>query len=165
MVGGTKNPSVPKLKFPVPEGVMSSAFGYRRGIFHSGLDISAPKGDPVKACADGKVVFVGSRKGCRSYGQTVLLDHGGNVFTHYAHLSAIHVRPGQSVTSGRQIGLVGSTGRSTAPHLHLEVKVGRQFHNPLFYFPSGELKNIEVAKSFTDTPMGPVGVRRRPGRR
>jgi murein DD-endopeptidase MepM/ murein hydrolase activator NlpD len=161
ILNGKKNPAVPDLTFPVDGGCLSSPFGYRRGIFHSGLDISACKGDPITACADGRVVFTGSRKGYRSYGLAVLLDHGRNVYTHYAHMSRILVRKGQKVAAGEKIGLVGSTGRSTSPHLHLEVKVGSQFYNPLAYFPSGEIKRIEVAKSFSETPMGPVSSRRR----
>jgi murein DD-endopeptidase MepM/ murein hydrolase activator NlpD len=161
ILNGKKSPVVPDLTFPVEGGCLSSPFGYRRGIFHSGLDISASKGDPITACADGRVVFTGSRKGYRSYGLAVLVDHGRNVYTHYAHMSRIHVRKGQKVATGDKIGLVGSTGRSTSPHLHLEVKVGSQFYNPLVYFPSAELKRIEVAKSFSETPMGPVSSRRR----
>jgi murein DD-endopeptidase MepM/ murein hydrolase activator NlpD len=161
LINGKKNPRVPDLKFPVEGGVLSSAFGYRHGVFHSGLDITACKGEPVLACSSGKVVFTGSRKGYRSYGQAVLIDHGKEVYTHYAHLSRILVSKGQKVSAGDTIGLIGSTGRSTAPHLHLEVRVGSQLYNPVNYFGCKELKNIEIAKSFTDTPMGPVGTRRR----
>jgi murein DD-endopeptidase MepM/ murein hydrolase activator NlpD len=161
ILNGKKSPVVPDLTFPVEGGCLSSPFGYRRGIFHSGLDISAAKGDLITACADGRVVFTGSRKGYRSYGLAVLVDHGRNVYTHYAHMSRIHVRKGQKVAAGDKIGLVGSTGRSTSPHLHLEVKVGSQFYNPLAYFPTSEIKRIDVAKSFSETPMGPVSSRRR----
>jgi murein DD-endopeptidase MepM/ murein hydrolase activator NlpD len=161
ILNGKKNPLVPDLLFPVEGGCLSSPFGYRRGIFHSGLDITAAKGDLVTACADGRVVFTGSRKGYRSYGLTVLVDHGKDVFTHYAHLSRILVRKGQKVAAGEKIGLIGSTGRSTSPHLHLEVKVGGQHYNPVAYFPPSELRRIEVAKSFSDTPMGPVSSRRK----
>lgn len=151
-----RNPKVPDLKFPVPTGELSSAFGYRRGVFHRGLDIAARKGDPVLACADGHVAFTGTRKGYRSYGKTVLVDHGRDVLTHYAHLSKITVRMGERVRRGQTIGLIGSTGRSTAPHLHLEVKVASQFYNPLAYFPPSQLNGIQVAKGFGQTLMGPV---------
>jgi Peptidase family M23 len=156
ILDGKKSPVVPDLKFPVRGGCLSSPFGFRHGVFHSGLDIAAAKGDPITACADGRVVCAGSRKGYRSYGLAVLIDHGHNVCTHYAHMSRILVRKGQKVVAGQTIGLVGSTGRSTSPHLHLEVKVGSQFYNPLAYFPSSELKRIQVAKDFPEPPMGPV---------
>lgn len=158
-----KNPAVPDLCFPVPGGCLSSGFGYRHGAFHSGLDISSAKGDPIYACADGMVIFTGSRKGYRSYGQTVLVDHGGDVFTHYAHVSRILVKAGQKVRRGERIALVGSTGRSTSPHLHLEVRVGNQLFNPYAYFSQRELRGIQVARGFSGIPLGPVGSRRRVG--
>ncbi len=158
---GKRNPKVPDLKFPVDGGILSSAFGYRRGIFHSGLDIAACKGEPIKACANGQVLFTGSRKGYRSYGQTVMLEHGDGVCTYYAHMSRILVRRGQKIRTGDVVGLVGSTGRSTSPHLHLEVRVGPQLYNPLVYFPRDQLKTVEIAKCFNQTPMGPVSSRKR----
>lgn len=156
LLSGKKNALVPKLAFPIQCGTLSSPFGYRRGIFHSGVDIAASKGEPILACADGVVAFAGTRKGYRSYGQTVLVDHGNDVLTHYAHMSKILVRKGQKIAKGDTVGLVGSTGRSTSPHLHLEVKVGSQLYNPMSYFLPEQLKEIQVAKSFSDTPMGPV---------
>jgi hypothetical protein len=157
-----KNPLIPDLMFPVQAGALSSGFGFRRGIFHAGLDITACKGHPILACADGKVVATGSRKGYRSYGQTVLIDHGRNVFTHYAHASRVLVRPGQKVLKGEKIALVGATGRATCPHLHLEVRVGNQLLNPYHYFAPAQLRGVEVAKSFFGRPMGPVSSRSRP---
>lgn len=151
-----RNPRVPDLLFPVPTGELSSAFGFRRGVFHRGLDICARKGDPVLACSDGHVAFAGVRKGYRAYGKAILIDHGRDVYTHYAHLSKIAVRLGEKVRKGQVIGAVGSTGRSTAPHLHLEVKVGSQFYNPLAYFPPQQLTGIKVAKGFGQTFLGPV---------
>jgi murein DD-endopeptidase MepM/ murein hydrolase activator NlpD len=113
----------------------------------------------VLACADGRVTFTGNRKGYRSYGQAVLVDHGRDVTTHYAHLSKILVRKGEKVRRGQRIALVGSTGRSTSPHLHLEVKEGDQFYNPVAYFNPQRLKTMEVAASYWHTPMGPVRTR------
>lgn len=159
LVKGRKHPLVPELHFPVPTGTLSSRFGFRRGVFHGGLDIKADKGDPVHACDGGTVVFIGSRKGYRSYGNAVLVDHGRDVFTHYAHLSRILVCPGQKVKRGETIALVGSTGRSTSPHLHLEVKVGKELFNPVVYFSPHELRTIQVAKSYSGAPMGPVRAR------
>jgi murein DD-endopeptidase MepM/ murein hydrolase activator NlpD len=158
--GGKRNPRVPDLLFPVVGGILSSPFGYRHGVFHSGLDIAASKGEPVKACADGRVVVTGTRKAFRRYGQTVLIDHGRDVFTHYAHLSRILVKKGAKVHKGQVIALVGSTGRATSPHLHLEVKVGPQFYNPYVHFAPEEVRTVEVAKGFNLTPMGPVRIRR-----
>lgn len=163
--GGRRNPRVPDLIFPVRSGILSSPFGYRHGIFHSGLDIAASKGEPVRACADGRVVLTGTRKGFRSYGLAVLVDHGRDVLTHYAHLSRILVKRGEKVHKGQTIALVGNTGRTTSPHLHLEVKVGSKFYNPYVHFAPSEVRDVEVAKGFNLTPMGPVRVRRLPTRR
>jgi murein DD-endopeptidase MepM/ murein hydrolase activator NlpD len=159
------NLRLPELKFPVPSGTLSSAFGYRRGIFHTGLDIRAPQGEDVLACADGEVVCAGTRKGYRSYGRTVLIDHGKDIFTLYAHLSNIHVTTGQRVRRGQKIACVGCTGRATAPHLHLEVRMGDRAFDPYVCFSNSELRRIEVAKGFGTSPLGPVSVRRLSARR
>lgn len=161
-----KHPRVPDLAFPVAGGQLSSPFGYRRGVFHRGLDISAAKGVPVVACADGEVKFTGSRKGYRSYGRTVLIDHGKDVRTHYAHLSKILVKKGDKVKKGQTIALVGNTGRSTSPHLHLEVSVGNRYYNPHACFAPAQLEGVQVAQGFGRTaPMGPVRSARRAARR
>jgi len=156
---GKKDPSVPDLVFPVPQGVLSSPFGYRWGRFHKGLDIAAPIGNPVLACAEGRVMFTGSRKGFRRYGNTVLIDHGKGVYTYYAHLSNILIRKNQKVRRAQQIAAVGNTGRSTGPHLHLEVRVINTMYNPIAYFSPTELATTRIARRFTDSPMGPVRAR------
>ncbi len=156
LIRGAKHTSVPDLKFPVPKGVLTSPFGFRWGSFHTGLDIAAPTGQPVVACADGKVIFTGSRKRFRRYGNTVMVDHGKGFYTYYAHLSEIKVRKGQSVKKGQKIALVGNTGRSTGPHLHLEVRVNNQLYNPLAYIPEKELSRARLARRFSESPMGPV---------
>ncbi len=155
-ISGKRDPIVPELKFPVPRGVLTSPFGYRWGRFHKGLDIAAPVGKCVVACADGRVIFTGSRKKFRRYGNTVLIDHGRGVYTYYAHLSEIKVKKNQQVCRGQKIALVGNTGRSTGPHLHLEVRVTNKMYNPLAYFSPKELTGILIAKRFSDSPMGPV---------
>jgi murein DD-endopeptidase MepM/ murein hydrolase activator NlpD len=160
ILNGKANSRVPDLKFPVPTGTLSSSFGYRRGIFHSGLDITASLGDDVLACADGRVVCAGARKGFRRYGQTVLVDHGRNVFTQYSHLSKILVRAGQEVKKGQLIAAIGSTGRSSSPHLHLEVRVDDRVYDPYVQFSPSQLRGIEVARNFGGTPVGPVTFRR-----
>lgn len=155
-IRGLRHPNVPELKFPVPHGLLTSPFGFRWGSFHRGLDIAAPVGNPVLACADGRVVFTGSQKRFRRYGNTVLIDHGKGAYTYYAHLSGILVKPGQLMRRGQKIALVGNTGRSTGPHLHLEVRVANQMYNPLAYFSAKEMSGMRVAKRFSDSPMGPV---------
>jgi murein DD-endopeptidase MepM/ murein hydrolase activator NlpD len=158
-IRGDKNPSVPNLKFPVPSGTLTSPFGYRWGKFHTGLDIAAPIGRSVLACADGRVIFTGTRKRFRRYGNTVLIDHGKGVYTYYAHLSKIVIKKNQRVRRGQRIAEVGNTGRSTGPHLHLEVRVTNKIYNPLAYFKSPELKGVLVAKRFMSSPMGPIRAR------
>jgi murein DD-endopeptidase MepM/ murein hydrolase activator NlpD len=151
-----KSSQVPELTFPVPAGCLSSPFGYRHGSFHSGVDITARRGEPILACADGRVISAGVMKGYRRYGKMVIIDHGKDVYTRYAHASRILVRSGQKVRKGQQIALVGSTGRSTSPHLHLEVQTGEQLHNPVVYFSAPQLKRVRVAKNFNNSPLGPI---------
>jgi len=158
-IRGRKNQSVPGMGFPVSGGVLTSPFGYRWGKFHTGLDIAAPTGSTVLACAEGRVVFTGSRKRFRRYGTTVLIHHGNGVYTYYAHLNRILVKKDQKVKKGQKIALVGNTGRSTGPHLHLEVRVQNKMYNPLAYFSPDALAGTRVAKRFTDSPMGPVRAR------
>ena len=107
-------------------GAFTSGFGLRRHpIFrirrmHTGVDIAAPRGAPVQAAADGRVIYTGWFGG---YGKIVILDHGGGVSTLYAHLSQILTEEGRAVRQGQVIGRVGSTGYSTGPHVHFEVRV------------------------------------------
>ena len=157
-----QNPLAGNLRFPIDNGCLSSPFGYRRGIFHSGLDITADQGEPIHACADGEVVFAGTLKKYRNYGKMVLLDHGEGVLTRYAHASKILVKPGQKVKMGEQIALVGKTGRASAPHLHLEIEVRGKLYNPLTCFSDYQLREIRVASGFPMPPLGPV--RRAPER-
>ena len=115
-------------------GWLSSSFGNRRDPFnggrdfHPGLDIAADLGEAVIAPADGEVIAA-SYTG--NYGNLIVIDHGFGITTRYAHLSRYAVRPGQAVQRGQTIGYVGSTGRSTSPHLHYEVLVNGQLTNPL----------------------------------
>lgn len=118
-------------------GKLEGGFGGRRNPFggnsfefHSGQDIEAASGDPVIAGASGTVSFVGWQNG---YGQLIVLDHGGGLTTRYGHLSHIDVAQGQAVGRAQFIGRVGSTGRSTGPHLHYEVRINDEPVNPLQY--------------------------------
>jgi len=151
-----QNPLAGNLRFPIDNGCLSSPFGYRRGVFHSGLDITADAGEPIHACADGEVVFAGTMKKYRSYGQMVLIDHGEGVLTRYAHASKILVRPGQKVKMGQKIALVGKTGRASAPHLHLEIEVRGRLYNPLTCFSDYQLREVKVASGFPAPPLGPI---------
>lgn len=106
-------------------GPITSRFGLRRHPifrlrqFHQGVDIASPRGSPVRAAFDGTVLFAGWYGG---YGKLVIVDHGEGISTLYGHLSAIMVAPGQRISRGHLIGRVGSTGYSTGPHLHFEVR-------------------------------------------
>jgi murein DD-endopeptidase MepM/ murein hydrolase activator NlpD len=114
-------------------GVRGNPFGGGGAEFHPGQDIAAPRGTPVLAPAEGRVVEAGWKSG---YGQTVVLDHGNGLTTRYGHLSKIEVTAGQELKRGDQIGQVGSTGRSTGPHLHYEVRVGELPVSPQHYLPA-----------------------------
>jgi len=120
------------LMWPV-QGRITSRFGWRRGHdWHGGLDIAAPRGTPVRA-ADGGTVIRACWLG--SYGRCVFIDHGaGEVVTVYGHLNRIDVAPGDVVARGQQIGTIGSSGRSTGPHLHFEVRLEGRKVDPLEIF-------------------------------
>lgn len=111
-------------------GGRTNPFGGSSYEFHSGQDIDAAWGDPVVAGASGIVSFVGWQNG---YGQLVVVDHGGGLTTRYGHLSHIEVVQAQTVARSQFIGRVGSTGRSTGPHLHYEVRINDEPVNPLQY--------------------------------
>jgi len=114
-------------------GVITSRFGNRESIrsyAHRGLDIAAPTGTPIKAAAAGTVTSSGYNS---SYGYMIIISHGNGVETVYGHCSKLLVSKGQKVTQGQLIGKVGSTGNSTGPHLHLEVRVNGALQNPQNY--------------------------------
>lgn len=118
---------------PVKGARISSPFGNRyhpilkKNHFHSGIDFAAPTGSPIQTPASGTVSFAGVKGG---YGNTVVIDHGNGLSTLYGHMSQIKVQRGQTVNSGSVIGLVGSTGRSTGPHVHFETRQGGKPVNP-----------------------------------
>jgi murein DD-endopeptidase MepM/ murein hydrolase activator NlpD len=115
-------------------GVLSSGYGWRWGRMHRGIDIAAPIGTPVHAAAGGTIQFSAWNSG--GYGNMIEIRHPDGTMTRYAHLSRNLVRAGQQVEQGQQIGLVGSTGYSTGPHLHFEVHLPNQGTvNPIAYLP------------------------------
>ncbi|MDD2554016.1 MAG: peptidoglycan DD-metalloendopeptidase family protein [Desulfotomaculaceae bacterium] len=120
-----------RLSWPCEGGVVSS-FGMRWGRMHEGIDLAADYGSSVVAVAGGTVVDAGWDGG---YGMKVDISHGGGLVTRYAHLSEINAAVGDSVNRGETIGLVGSTGNSTGPHLHFETVVGGEPCDPLDFLP------------------------------
>ncbi|MCH5238955.1 MAG: M23 family metallopeptidase [Muribaculaceae bacterium] len=146
-------PSV--LPINIADYTMSSGYGYRvdpiygSSKFHEGLDFAAAKGTDVFATGDGKVILAGREKG---YGNCIDINHGYNYVTRYAHLSEILVKSGEEVKRGQLIGKVGSTGKSTGPHLHYEVRYKNVPQNPVNYYfmdltPEEYYEMIQIAEN------------------
>ena len=133
---GTLNKDIKVIKgfliWPV-KGQLTSRFGNRSGRHHDGIDIGARRGTSIIAAAEGKVMFAGW--GPTGYGLMIIIKHKNDLTTVYAHNSYIHVHKNQMVKQGRRIASVGSTGRSTGPHLHFEVRNDSLPMNPLNYLP------------------------------
>ena len=108
---------------------------------HKGVDLAGPTGTPVRATADG---VVGRAEWYSSYGLYVALEHGANIETRYGHMSRLNVASGQQVRKGDIIGFIGSTGRSTGPHLHYEVRIAGLAVNPLPYMQASEIRVAEA---------------------
>lgn len=132
-------------------GRLLSHFGNREDpfhghmAFHTGVDISAPIGTPVRAAADGIVI---EADWMGNYGKLIVLDHGRGLQTWYAHLSRIDVIPGQEVRIGQIIGATGATGRATSPHLHYEVRRGGVAVNPYGYLARSALTTPDPRRDF-----------------
>ena len=118
-----------RLIYPI-NGTFTSPFGMRWGRLHAGIDISAPTGTPIRAADGGRVALAGWTGG---YGQYTCIQHTGSMSTCYGHQSRIGVSGGQSVSQGQVIGAVGSTGHSTGPHLHFEVRINGNPVDPMGY--------------------------------
>jgi murein DD-endopeptidase MepM/ murein hydrolase activator NlpD len=124
--------SMPQVQ-PAHVAYVSSSFGYRAdpfnggAAFHAGLDFPGPLGSPIYAAARGVVTFVGQKQG---YGNCIEISHGNGLMTRYGHLSGFAARIGQKVEPGARIAAMGSTGRSTGPHLHFEVRINDRPVNP-----------------------------------
>ncbi|MGB9179281.1 MAG: peptidoglycan DD-metalloendopeptidase family protein [Pyrinomonadaceae bacterium] len=130
--------TVPSI-WPVDSGRLTDDFGGRFNPFggygtefHTGQDIATAWGTPVAATANGTVIFAGWQSG---YGQVVVIDHGGGLTTRYGHLSHVDASVGQTIKRGDIVGNVGSTGRSTGPHLHYEVRLNDEPVDPMQYLP------------------------------
>lgn len=132
--------NVPVRKPVVGSADMSSPFGVRtdpfngRAAMHTGIDLRGGRGEPVQATANGKVTHAGREGG---YGKMIEIDHGNGVATRYGHLSKISVKVGQTVRAGQVLGLIGSTGRSTGPHLHYETRINNEAVNPQKFLRAG----------------------------
>jgi murein DD-endopeptidase MepM/ murein hydrolase activator NlpD len=141
--GGSLSETLARLVWPLRfdgRGNVRSPYGYRAwgggyGRYHYGLDLAARRGDPVYSAGDGVVSGVGSRG---AYGNSVSVDHGQDLSTFYAHLDRVLTAPGRRVRRGQVIGLVGSTGNATGPHLHFELRLRNRWIDPLAVLP--ELK-------------------------
>ncbi|HAE40284.1 MAG TPA: hypothetical protein DCG57_16860, partial [Candidatus Riflebacteria bacterium] len=122
-------------KMPV-RGRLSDKYGwrkhpvYRKRLFHAGIDVAAPKGTPIAAVQNGKVIYAGRRAG---YGNLVIVSHANGLSTRYAHCSSILVKKGQNVRAGQLLAKVGATGVATGNHLHFEVRKNGKTQNPLTY--------------------------------
>jgi murein DD-endopeptidase MepM/ murein hydrolase activator NlpD len=155
---GTVNVAYAPSLWPV-QGVVTSSFGARldpfnnEGAFHAGIDIATPMGDAVRAPADGTVVKAGMGTG---YGREVLLDHGHGITTLYAHLSGFAVVSGEDVRRGDILGYVGSSGHSTGPHLHYEVRIHDVPVNPAKYLHAvaRPLASSTSAPASSPVPVG-----------
>ena len=115
---------------PVNGATITSKYGKRSSGFHTGTDFAIALGTPAYAAASGTVTFAGWKG---SYGYLVIIDHGNGYQTYYAHCSALYVSAGQTVTQGQNISAVGSTGNSTGPHLHFEIRYNGNTLNPQNY--------------------------------
>lgn len=137
LLGQSERSAPAAMQWPV-QGSVTSAFGERKNPlgpgedFHPGIDIAAESGSPVAAAAAGRVIAAGPEGG---YGNLVVLDNGNGVTTRYAHCSQIFARVGEFVSPGQTIAAVGSTGASTGPHLHFEVRVGNRAVDPAQVLP------------------------------
>ncbi|WP_425437366.1 M23 family metallopeptidase [Novosphingobium guangzhouense] len=137
--------SIPQVS-PAHVAYVSSSYGYRSdpftggAAFHAGLDFPGPMGSPIYAAAKGRVTFVGTRSG---YGNCIEVTHGNGLMTRYGHLSGFRTRVGQEVDAGALIGAMGSTGRSTGPHLHFEVRVNDRPVNPRPFLEAARLQGAE----------------------
>lgn len=145
---------------------ITSGFGYRRdpfnghGAMHSGIDFKGAMGSPIFAAAEGRVTYAGWKSG---YGKAVEITHGNGMLTRYAHLSRIDVTPGQAIAAGATLGGLGSTGRSTGPHLHFEVRINDRAVNPRPFLEAAPnvLKEVRSPGAVRPQPIQPAPAARK----
>jgi murein DD-endopeptidase MepM/ murein hydrolase activator NlpD len=141
---------------PASIQAITSGFGYRHdpfnghGAMHSGIDFKGSMGSPIFAAAEGRVSFAGVKSG---YGKVIEITHGNGILTRYAHLSRIDVVVDQAVAAGATIGGLGSTGRSTGPHLHYEVRINGRAVNPRPFLEAASHVLTEVRRTGADRPV------------
>jgi murein DD-endopeptidase MepM/ murein hydrolase activator NlpD len=158
-LGSIVNVAYAPSSWPV-QGIVTSSFGSRldpfkgEGAFHTGIDIATNQGDAVRAPADGIVLKAGMGTG---YGREVVVDHGHGVETLYAHLSGFAVIEGQDVHRGDILGYVGSSGHSTGPHLHYEVRIHDTPVNPSKYLPGATSRQLASNPSTPPTNLNAGG--------
>ena len=154
---GRSGVSIPS-RMPVNDVALTSGYGMRVHPVlggrraHKGVDLAAPTGTPIYATADG---VVRKAEWFSSYGLFVQLEHGASLETRYGHMSRLNVFNGQQVRKGDLIGYVGSTGRSTGPHLHYEVRIGGAAVNPIPYMQADEVLQLAVGTTVPGGQGGP----------
>jgi murein DD-endopeptidase MepM/ murein hydrolase activator NlpD len=142
---GVRIPDLTVLTHDPVKSITTSGFGWREdpirnhGKFHNGADLRGTHGTPVHAAGDGVVIFCGDKAG---YGNVIFVDHGGGVVTRYAHLRRLETKTNATVVAGQRIGQVGSTGRSTGPHLHFEVRLDGNAVDPITALAVAELSRV-----------------------
>jgi murein DD-endopeptidase MepM/ murein hydrolase activator NlpD len=127
-------PNAGPYRWPLDAYIVSSEFGQRWGKMHKGIDLAAESGEPVYAIADGQVIYAGD--GLRGYGNVVIIEHDGRMSSLYAHNSELKVKKGDTVSQGTLIALLGSTGHSTGPHVHFEIREGDTAVDPATVLPT-----------------------------
>lgn len=136
--GGTKPKSAGgkggRFIWPLDTGTLTSGYGRRGRRLHKGIDLAAAVGTPIKAVADGKVIYSDNKQ--RGYGNLVILEHADDFVTVYAHNRRNLVDEGETVRQGAVIAELGNTGRSTGPHLHFEIRLDSKAVDPLIYLPA-----------------------------
>jgi murein DD-endopeptidase MepM/ murein hydrolase activator NlpD len=138
----SEHSEVAVLSVLLDAGIVSSEYGERWGKVHQGLDIAADVGEPVYAIADGEVIYAGD--GLRGYGNVVILRHDRKTSSLYEHNSELKVKVGDQVKQGTVVSLLGSTGHSTGPHVHFEIRNGDVAVNPRDVLPKSKLADAVV---------------------
>lgn len=139
-----------EYRWPLDAGIISSDYGARWGKTHKGIDIAADTNEPVYAVAAGQVIYAGD--GLRGYGNVVILQHDRKVTSLYAHNTALKVKLGDEVKQGDLIALLGSTGRSTGPHVHFEFRQGDVAVNPHSLLPKSKIQETATAEAADRKP-------------